>query len=469
MTMKYMNKKLYRLFALFLALAATAASCIKEDLEGGGQNEEITIRLSAGTRAEGEDPLIHAKDEKFGSLAVYVFEADGRFVSLYKEEDFALNNIHEASFNCYSNARILLGVANYAAYTDLAGKLTTGLTLPQVKDLVANADGATVLGDGNILMVGQVDVPAFTQETENIPVSLTLKRLAARIDIHAFKETGWMADVQLTSVEFAGGVANTTLNVSESEIDLPGTLKIATPKSEAASKHLAELPAEWKAVEHRNMCFYSYRTRQAIASDDVPRLKFTVRINNNITKEYEAVIANPADAFAVLDAGKVYQVQAVLSKSGLTVSTAVADWEQEDSELDFTDNLSYTSNGWQPGTYADKTGNVVRLTPETDGIISFTLQSPNTAKWNAVLTNPEYFRLKVDEGEYQEDETTAQPLTQRLEIELLKPEYTGYAETELAVYATIGGTRYELDLTHDGTGQKPSENVERFTIIRGEQ
>lgn len=461
-----MNRKLYTLFTTLLAIAVVVSSCIKDDFTKNSQYEEITIRLAAGTHAAETDGLIYGDDGKFGSLALFVFDEKRNFVLLHKEE-FNASNTRQVSFNCLSNAKTLLGVANYHLYPDLAAQLKEGLTLNGLKALVANATGTVELNDKNILMVGEKEIPAFTQEKENIDVSLSLKRLAARIDVHTFKEAGWTANVQLISVEFSNGVSNTVLNNADGM--LPEELTYAPSRDTEVNKNLDEINVtDWKNTANRNGCFYSYRTNLVRNNATAPRLKFKVLINGNIRKEYETVIANEQDLNAILDAGNVYQVKAVLSKTGMTMNTIPVQWDDENSELNFTDNLLYTSHGWMPGTFVERDGNTVQLSVGVNGIISFSLLSPNTVTWRAVLTNTEYFRLKQSEGKYEVSET-GEVIRQQLEIELLHPEYTGFVQTELAVYAVVGGLSYELDLTHDGTEHKPSESINRFTITRGEQ
>lgn len=454
--------------AVLLTLVTGWTSCIKDDMQGNGQQEEITIRLSADTRAAGDDPLIYGEDEKFGSLALFVFDEKGNFVLLHKEE-FSSANTHQASFDCLSNARKMLGVANYHLYPELNAALTTRLNRSKVLALTAQVPATVPAGltDRNILMVGEANIPSFAdnQEREIIDVSMMLKRLAARVDIHAFKENGWTAGVELLSVEFSNGVTNTVLDPTA--LALPGTPVYAQPKTTASGKTLEDLASttDWKNSTFRNMAFYSYRTSQLKDNANAPTIKLNVRINGNILKTYETVIANENDQNASLDAGNVYQVKAVLSKTGLTLETAASPWNREDSEVNYTNNLMYKSNGWTSSTIVAQADNTVQLSQETNGILYFTLLAPDMAEWNAVLTNTEDFELLTPSGKYEVNEH-GEAIPQKLEI---RAKTADYAQTELAVYAKIGGMTYELDLTRIGTEQGPSTDIQRFTITTGEQ
>lgn len=466
-----MNKKRYTFFAALLALVTGFASCIQDDMQGNGQQEEITIHLSTGTRAAaGEDPLIYGEDEKFGSLALFVFDENENFVLLHKETfESGSANTHQSSFDCFSNAKKLLGVANYHLYPELDASLKTGLTLGKVKALVAQVPVTTTTGltDRNILLVGETAIPSFAdnKDKEVINVTMQLKRLTARVDIHAFKENGWTAKVELLSVEFNNGVLNTMLNPAG--MARPAAPAYAQAKTIAFSKTLEDLGSgtDWKNSSFRNMAFYSYRTSQPQNNIHAPTIKLNVRINDNITKTYKAVIANAADAEAALDAGNVYQVKAVLSKTGLTVETSAAPWDREDSEVSYTDNLMYKSNGWMQSTIVAQADNTVQLTQGTNGILHFTLLAPDRAEWNAVLTNTTAFELLTPSGKYEADDK-GNAIPQKLEIKVLTAEN---AQTELKVYAKIGGMTYELDLTRIGEDQKPSADIQRFTITTGEQ
>ena len=469
--MNYILKNRYASLVFLLSVVLWAASCIKDDFSGGtGTGEEdITIKLGITTRA-GEDGLIRDNDDRFGSLAVYAFDEGGNFLALYKYNlEEAANTYTTPAFNCGIKVRKLLGIANYAAYPDLDEKLVKGLSEDAVKALTANDGGTVALSAANLLMIGETTV-AFAKsddEDEEVTASLELKRLAARVDVFVFKETGCTAEVQLETVEFVNGVKNTALKWNTGQVELPAPLQYAAPQTGKSGGLLEPAPSgDYTYESYEKGCFYSYRTQQAIAADNAPKLNITVRVNGNITRTYSAVIANKDVSEAVLDAGNVYQVKAVLAKSGLVVSTNVVPWDAEDYVLDFKDDLLYKSEGWAFGSFVAMQGNTVQLYTDKPGILRFSLLSPNTVRWKASLTNNQDFKLGPVEGSYEED-AAGNAIVQKLEVSSIPEGNNDYASTELSVFAVIGGVSYEMDLTTDQEMGGSPGTINRFTITRG--
>lgn len=346
--MKYIpyNRYAAPLLAL-LCLLLCATACTDEEAGTPGSGEEVTVKLSATTRAA-DDALVRDNDNQFGSLAVYAFDADGKFLALYKYTlPEAADTYSVPPFSCGMQVKKLVAIANYAAYSDLDSQLEKGLTRSQVAQLVANAENQNpvALAAGNLLMVGEtaadVNFTKPVEEDEEVTVDLQLKRLAARVDVFVFKEEGWDTPISLTNVWLTNSVLNTTLAYPDGQtISVPATpaygdLTDNTHTDYAPVEFTGDAVEFWNTDTYLGGRFYTYRTN-AVTGEDVPTLVITVQ-NGNRTYDYTAVLTGITNTENGLDAGNVYQVQAVLNRNGLIVNTVVADWDEGgDYTLEFT-------------------------------------------------------------------------------------------------------------------------------------
>ena len=345
--MKYIpyNRYAAPLLAL-LCLLLGATSCTDEEAGTPGSGEEVTVKLSATTRAA-DDVLVRDNDDRFGSLAVYAFDADGKFLALHKHTlPEATDTYTLPSFSCGMQVRKLVAIANYAAYSDLDSQLEKGLTRSQVAQLVANAQGSVTLAADNLLMVGETAADVtFTkpvEEDEEVTVDLQLKRLAARVDVFVFKEAGWGTPIQLTNVQLTNSVLNTTLAYPDGQtINVPAgpeykDLTDNTHAGYAPAEFVGDMDLTWNlGDDYLGGRFYTYRT-DAVTDEHVPTLVITVQ-NGSRSYNYTAALTGITGTEKGLDAGNVYLVRAVLNRNGLIVNTVVADWDEGgDYTLNFT-------------------------------------------------------------------------------------------------------------------------------------
>lgn len=438
--MKYIQKHIYTFPAFLLSWMMLVTACINDDLSVAGADEEVTVKLSASTRAT-DDPLIRDNDDHFGSLAVYAFDEKGNFLRLYTFAPSVASNTYTTdAFNCGIGVKTLYAIANYDAYPDFELK---ALNYNAVRAQVANATGTTALKANNILMVGEVTGLAFSKpddQDENISVDISLKRLAARVDVFVLKEAGWAADVKVTKVEFSGGVKNTTLAYQEGEVALPDPLKFdATQTFNGASDTPLETFEEdnallWQQDKHLRGSFYTYRTVQPQTSTNVPKLAITVKVNDNIEKTYTAIIADKgidSNTLVTLDAGNVYQICAIMTKTGLVIEMQVADWEKAPVyDLDFSyPTYQNPLTPWdgttekpydQPTVYYNPDGN------STEGTVSFSfsLTAPSGQSWRATLLDATEadFEVKVYQkgSEIENPVASAEPF--EIRVRALKPD-----------------------------------------------
>ncbi|HIZ01102.1 MAG TPA: DUF4906 domain-containing protein [Candidatus Bacteroides merdipullorum] len=166
------------------------------------------------------------------------------------------------------------------------------------------------------------------------------------------------------------------------------------------------------------------------------------------------------------------KIFARVKSDGYELQLHVVDWEVEDIEVNFEDNLSYTSGGWDEETiigYLDAEKTRVHVNPDETAVLRFTIQTPNTATWRAQLVGADINAFEfVGEHSGNAYGADGQPVEQQIQVRVTNPESDSSFEVQLQVFATIGGIDYELDLTNrdDGTVSPDEGIVQRFTLIQ---
>lgn len=166
------------------------------------------------------------------------------------------------------------------------------------------------------------------------------------------------------------------------------------------------------------------------------------------------------------------KIFARVKSDGYELQLHVLPWEVEDIEVNFEDNLSYTSGGWDEETilgYLDAEETRVHVNPDETAVLCFTIQTPNTATWRAQLVGADINAFEfVGEHSGNAYGAAGHAVEQRIQVRVTNPESDSSFEVQLQVFATIGGIDYELDLTNPGnTPIRPDESdVNRFTLIQ---
>lgn len=162
------------------------------------------------------------------------------------------------------------------------------------------------------------------------------------------------------------------------------------------------------------------------------------------------------------------KIFARVKSDGYELQLHVVDWEVEDIEVNFEDNLSYTSGGWDEETilgYLNAEKTRVHVNPDETAVLRFTIQTPNTATWRAQLVGADINAFEfVGEHSGNAYGADGHPEEQQIQVRVTNPESDSSFEVQLQVFATIGGIDYELDLTNP---IRPDESdVNRFTLIQ---
>ena len=164
------------------------------------------------------------------------------------------------------------------------------------------------------------------------------------------------------------------------------------------------------------------------------------------------------------------KIFARVKSDGYELQLHVQPWKVEDIEVNFEDNLSYTSGGWDEKTiigYLDAEKTRVHVNPDERAVLCFTIQTPNTATWRAQLVGADINAFEfVGEHSGNAYGADGQPVEQQIQVRVTNPESDSSFEVQLQVFATIGGIDYELDLTNRDDGTVSPGEVQRFTLIQ---
>ena len=164
------------------------------------------------------------------------------------------------------------------------------------------------------------------------------------------------------------------------------------------------------------------------------------------------------------------KIFARVKSDGYELQLHVKPWEVEDIEVNFEDNLSYTSEGWDEETilgYLDAEETRVHVNPDKTAVLRFTIQTPNTATWRAQLVGADINAFEfVGEHSGNAYGADGRPEEQQIQVKVTNPESDSSFEVQLQVFATIGGKDYELDLTNPGNTPPDESEVQRFTLIQ---
>lgn len=164
------------------------------------------------------------------------------------------------------------------------------------------------------------------------------------------------------------------------------------------------------------------------------------------------------------------KIFARVKSDGYELQLHVVDWKVEDIEVNFEDNLSYTSGEWDEETiigYLDAEKTRVHVNPNETAVLRFTIQTPNTATWRAQLVGADINAFEfVGEHSGNAYGANGQPVEQQIQVRVTNPESDSSFEVQLQVFATIGGIDYELDLTNPENTPIGESDVNRFTLIQ---
>lgn len=172
---------------------------------------------------------------------------------------------------------------------------------------------------------------------------------------------------------------------------------------------------------------------------------YTVGMKGSTNYDPAQIYDKDTKPIASIERNQILKINANANPTGWELACTVAPWEVKNSEIAFTNALTYTSYGWKPGTIEGRQDNVVALEQTETAVLTFLIQGPTgVQRWVAEINDSENFELLTKEGSDLFKGDT--PVVQTIQVKV-KSGANKDAVTKLQVYAVIAGSYYELDLT----------------------
>lgn len=493
-----------------LLLPLTFAGCIFDDVPEGaaGGTRTITVNLGITTRATGEGSSIGDGSQP-DDMQLWIFDQAGKRLGYVEEENPQFSG-SDALGELVTTVQEIVEVDNdvtaLQCFVVLNSRNATGLSLDG-SSTPDNIKKATFTGlqapDGEPLADNRVPIygeAALDVSTRRNSYSLTIDatRAVGKLEL-LFTKDSPSGYLEITGVELA-------------HVPTEGYLDEGTPSAYTGTATLLDesveideyLTADEAALgdfSRYESRFQSLKLMQPYLLENLNGGQWTDNGNRDfVYDEEEKPVDNITDATTRYlmtvhyrtSAGGTEKTQEVylpkvarnewnkifarVKSDGYELQLHVQPWELEEIEVNFEDELSYSSQGWVDETllppYPSETNTVVHFNPQEIAVLRFTLQTPATATWRASLEGDVTAFEFVDgsnAGTIQFDENGV-PIAQEIRLRVTDPESQDRHEATLHVYASIGGLDYELDLTNtSGEEIKPGEGGEvssRFTLLQ---
>ena len=418
--MRYMKK--YTSLTLLTLLVMLAGACSKDTpMESRAESANITVNIASRGQIDTDNSEV--KDHEGIKTLRLIMVQEGKVAG---------NWLREYNDNSLIQTFRILGVKAvdtqlYAIVNENGVNLNYATTFQVGSTFNASTyNNGAALADPNVATNG-IPMEGSTQITEaqmdeETSVSISVTRALARIDLTVNNKTG--GNLSINEINFgpffpvAGylmkGQGGTVQNQTK---DFTGDQTIVTNGTHTFTYYLFESSGG----------------------------TYTVGMKGSTNYDPAQIYDKDTKPIASIERNQILKINANANPTGWELACTVAPWEVKNSEIAFTDALTYTSYGWKPGTIEGRQDNVVALEQTETAVLTFLIQGPTgVQRWVAEIDDSENFELLTKEGsDLFKDDT---PVVQTIQVKV-KSGANKDAVTKLHVYAVIAGSYYELDLT----------------------
>lgn len=436
--MRYMKK--YTSLTLLTLLVMLAGACSKDTpMESRAESANITVNIASRGQVDtgNEEVKEHEGIKTLRLIMVQEGKVAGNWLREYNDNSNSLTQTFR-----------ILGVKAmdtqlYAIVNEKGVNLDYATTFQVGSTFNASTYKGAVLADPNVAtngipMEGSTKITAEQMSKEtSVPISVI--RALARIDLTVNNKTG--GNLSINEINFgpffpvAGylmqGQGGTVLNKSK---DFTEGQTITTN-----GKH--------------TFTYYLFESSRGT---------YTVGMKGSTNYDPAQIYDKDTKPIASIERNQILKIDANANPTGWELRCEVAPWTLKEHEVNYIDQLSYSSHGWVPGTIAGRQENTVELSPDKEAELKFVIQAPNgVTRWIAELDDNTNFELVTEEG------TTifnnGQPIEQILKVKVALNATDPAATTKLHVYAVVGSAaQYELDLTDS----KGTADLNNFILKR---
>lgn len=392
-------KSIRYIYSIFFAAVAALVSASCNSGGNTGTERDNTLQLTISTRAV-SDALSKGNDDKFSSIALYVFNEEDDYCE-YSEVKTGMDNedIMTRSINVSNKTKLIYAIANFDDIEKrFSGTITENTSRQELDDLSV---GTFIFDSDKILMVGRKRVLIASSY---VSAEVPMQRLAARVDFYLSKSEGSAADdITVDAITMYNMVANSDCQYGSSDM-MPTVLRTLMT-SDVSGTVVEPAPSDpgYLTPENAVTSFYSYQYT-ATASD--PNRAFTPYIEirlqvNSIAYSYVGYLTDGAQVSNKygLTRNTVYRVIAQFSSpdNKLFVEVEPVPWTLAESEVGYEvtdDDYSFdvfnaadqnSVNGIVQYPYTPAGGKPTNASSYVD--YKFSLTAPAGAVWTATITN----------------------------------------------------------------------------------
>lgn len=434
--MRYMKK--YTSLTLLTLLVMLVGACSKDTpMESRAESANITVNIASRGQVDtgNEEVKEHEGIKTLRLIMVQEGKVAGNWLREYKDnsltQTFRILGVKAMDTQLYAI------VNEKGVNLDYATTFQVGSTF-NASTYKGAALAAIDVATNGIPMEGSTQITA-AQMAEETPVSISVTRALARIDLTVKNKTG--GNLSINEINFGpffpvagylmkgqgGTVLNQAKNFNERQtITTNGT---------------------------HTFTYYLFESSHGT---------YTVGMRGSTNYDPAQIYSKDTKPIASIERNQILKIDANANPTGWELRCEVAPWTLKEHEVNYIDQLSYSSHGWVPGTIAGRQENTVELSPDKEAELKFVIQAPNgVTRWIAELDDNTNFELVTEEG------TTifnnGQPIEQILKVKVAPNATDPAATTKLHVYAVVGSAaQYELDLTDS----KGTADLNNFILKR---
>lgn len=436
--MRYMKK--YTSLTLLTLLVMLVGACSKDTpMESRAESANITVNIASRGQVDTGNEEVK-EHEGIKTLRLIMVQ----------EGKVAGNWLREYNDNSLTQTFRILGVKAmdtqlYAIVNEKGVNLDYATTFQVGSTFNASTYKGAALADPNVTtngipMEGSTQITA-AQMVEETSVSISVTRALARIDLTVNNKTG--GNLSINEINFGSffpvagylmkGQGGTVLNQAK---DFTESQTIVTTNGT------------------HTFTYYLFESSHGT---------YTVGMKGSTNYDPAQIYDKDTKPIASIERNQILKINANANPTGWELRCEVAPWTLKEHEVNYIDQLSYSSHGWVPGTIAGRQENTVELSPDKEAELKFVIQAPNgVTRWIAELDDNTNFELVTKEG------TTiffnnGQPIEQILKVKVAPNATDPAATTKLHVYAVVGqAAQYELDLTDS----KGTADLNNFILKR---
>lgn len=456
---------------IFITIACLCYSCSgDEDLTGPGFNghgEGIVIRLGITSRADGQSNITGVDNKEITNLKVWMVNEENDTFSFYKEisDDNGIN-FNENDIYSFEMEISLLKPGKYGFYILANSNNISGITFDKnTKPSDLQTAYFTAISGGEnaqaaIPMYGEYHSVEILSGVVDYYVRVPITRVLAKLEMFFAKDNN-KSDLLINSLSLTKVPDKGYLVPRELKNELTYTNSTTLMTSAEGEKITASSPdfhGDFQEVEIVHPFFFENPNggEKAIpeAKDDN---SYQLSINYTLQGKQETQMVS----LPKIERNNIYKIYARILDKGekLALKLEVKPWDLIETELNFTDIITYSVSGWVDGTYKAPVtpDHKVYMKLETPAQFRFKIETPEDCQYKVALTNNSDFTKTVEEAS---DGTVVVSITAKNTNER--------HSTALCVYAiTRDGRSIELDVTEGGNHTSGKDgNIKRYNIIQ---